>query len=273
MWLFGRSLVIAVQFLQFLNPQTLSRHFCYSFCLLLKVFHRFQHTQVLQEFGITAGWRQSQCGQPWCLRNLCIRGQVLPKSPVITQLLGSFSCVTVTAKLPQPQAGQIAAESRSQVRAGALLWTSSPLATYRLRGVRVSPLSAGGEGLCKARSRLLNRPGKLAEGIQQQLGSFSRHCSTCSRHYLLHTLSRSVPWGNRFRLWKFKYRVVRFKKKRSRKSDIDNLLWSSGVNIPPWTLGSRAAYHRAGPRLLLRDRKYFLSRRNQKFGKSGTNSW
>ena len=96
----------------------------------------------------------------------------------------------------------------------------TPLATYRLRGVRVSPLSAGGEGLCKARSRLLNRPGKLAEGIQQQLGLFSCHCSTCSGHYLLHTLSGSVPWGNRFRLWKFKYRVVRFKKKRSRKSDV-----------------------------------------------------
>ena len=68
-----------------------------------------------------------------------------------------------------------------------------------------------------ARSRLLNRPGKLAEGIQQQLGSFSCHCSG---HYLLHTLSQSVPWGNRFRLWKFKYRVVRFKKKRSRKLDV-----------------------------------------------------
>ena len=98
----------------------------------------------------------------------------------------------------------------------------TPLATYRLRGVRVSPLSAGGEGLCKARSRLLNGPGKLAEGIQQQLGLFSCHCSTCSGHYLLHTLSRSVPWGNRFRLWKFKYRVVRFKKKRSRKW---NCIW------------------------------------------------
>ena len=91
------------------------------------------------------------------------------------------------------------------------------LTAYRLWGVRVSPLSAGGEGLCKARSRLLKRPGKLAEGIQQQLGSLSCHYSTCSGHYHLYTLSRSVPWGSRFRLWKFKYRVVRFKKKRSRK--------------------------------------------------------
>ena len=92
-------------------------------------------------------------------------------------------------------------------------------ATVLTEGVRVSPLSAGGEGLCKARSRLLNRPGKLAEGIQQQLGLFSCHYSTCSGHYLLYTLPRSVPWGNRFRLWKFKYRVVCLQKKRSRKLD------------------------------------------------------
>ena len=91
------------------------------------------------------------------------------------------------------------------------------LTTNRLRGVRVSPLSAGGEGLCKAQSGLLKRPGKLAEGIQQQLGLFSCHYYEGSGHHHLYTLSRSVPWGSRLRLWKFKYRVVRFKKKRSRK--------------------------------------------------------
>ena len=37
--------------------------------------------------------------------------------------------------------------------------------SYGRRGVRVSPLSAGGEGLCKAQSRFLYRPGKPAEGI------------------------------------------------------------------------------------------------------------
>ena len=85
----------------------------------------------------------------------------------------------------------------------------APLATHRLRGVRVSPLSAGGEGLCKARSRLLKRPGKLAEGIRQQLGSLSCHVSTGSGHHH-HTLSRRhVPWGKRFRLWRFRYKIVR----------------------------------------------------------------
>ena len=70
-----------------------------------------------------------------------------------------------------------------------------PLPIYRRRGVRVSPLSAGGEGLCKARSRLLNRPGQPAEGVHKQLGSFSCHCSTCSGHDSLITPSQSVPWG------------------------------------------------------------------------------
>ena len=109
----------------------------------------------------------------------------------------------------QPNRGPKSAPEPHFVRPASLI-------TYRLWGVRVSPLSAGGEGLCKARSRLLKRQGKLAEGIQQQLGSFSCHCSTCSVHHHLYTLSRLVPWGSRFRLWKFKYRVVRFKKKRSR---------------------------------------------------------
>ena len=83
-------------------------------------------------------------------------------------------------------------------------------ATVMTEGVRVSPLSAGGEGLCKARSRLLNRPGKLAEGIQQQLGSFSCHYSAFTGYYFLYTLPRSVPWGKRFRLWKFRYKGSSF---------------------------------------------------------------
>ena len=97
----------------------------------------------------------------------------------------------------QPNRGPKSAPEPHFVRPASLI-------TYRLWGVRVSPLSAGGEGLCKARSRLLKRQGKLAEGIQQHLGSFSCHCSTCSVHHHLYTLSRLVPWGSRFRLWKFK---------------------------------------------------------------------
>ena len=90
-----------------------------------------------------------------------------------------------------------------------------------LRGVRVSPLSAGGEGLCKARSRLLKRPGKLAEGIQQQLGFLSCHRHAGSWHRHLHTLSRSAPWGNRLRLWRFKYKFIRFMKRRHRRKPAD----------------------------------------------------
>ena len=108
----------------------------------------------------------------------------------------------------------------------------APLATHRLRGVRVSPLSAGGEGLCKARSRLLKRPGKLAEGIRQQLGSLSCHVSTGSGHHH-HTLSRHVPWGKRFRLWRFRYKIVRFKKRRSRKLRTGT---ASNSHTPPYAV-------------------------------------
>ena len=89
-------------------------------------------------------------------------------------------------------------------------------ATVMTEGVRVSPLSAGGEGLCNAWSRLLTRPGKLAEGIQKQLGLFSCRYSAFTGYYFLYTLPRSVPWGKRFRLWKFRYRGIRSMKKRSR---------------------------------------------------------
>ena len=80
--------------------------------------------------------------------------------------------------------------------------------------MRVSPFSAGGEGLCKARFLLLKRPGKLAEGIQQQLGFFFCRCSTCSRRFRLYSPSCSGPWGSRLRPWKFKYKLVRFRRKR-----------------------------------------------------------
>ena len=91
---------------------------------------------------------------------------------------------------------------------------SASITSYRLWGVRVSPLSAGGEGLCKAQSWLLNRPGKQAEGSQTQIGPFSCHRSTCSRHYQLSVLPQMEPWGSRLRIWKFKYKVVRFRIKR-----------------------------------------------------------
>ena len=91
---------------------------------------------------------------------------------------------------------------------------SASITSYRLWGVRVSPLSAGGEGLCKAQSWLLNRPGKQAEGSQTQIGPFSCHRSTCSGHYQLSVLPQMEPWGSRLRIWKFKYKVVRFRIKR-----------------------------------------------------------
>ena len=98
-------------------------------------------------------------------------------------------------------------------------------ATVMTEGVRVSPLSAGGEGLCKARSGFSE---KLAEGIQKQLGLFSCHYSAFTGYYFLYTLPRSVPWGKRFRLWKFRYRGIRSMKKRSRKMDAGTVSASHG---------------------------------------------
>ena len=89
--------------------------------------------------------------------------------------------------------------------------------SHRRRGVRVSPLSAGGKGLCNARSRFLYAPGKLAEGIQKQLGVVPCLYSHSNWQKSPGKLSTVMPWGRRFRLWKFRYKVVRHKKKRHSK--------------------------------------------------------
>ena len=67
-------------------------------------------------------------------------------------------------------------------------------------GVRVSPLSARGEGLCRAQPRFLQRPGKQAEGIQIQLGRFSYPRSTFDFPYPTKGPAQPAPWGRRFRL-------------------------------------------------------------------------
>ena len=89
--------------------------------------------------------------------------------------------------------------------------------SHRRRGVRVSPLSAGGEGLRNARSRFLYAPGKLAEGIQKQLGVAPCLYSHSNWQQSPGKISSVMPWGRRFRLWKFRYKVVRHKKKRHSK--------------------------------------------------------
>ena len=89
--------------------------------------------------------------------------------------------------------------------------------SHRRRGVRVSPLSAGGEGLCNARLRFLYAPGKLAEGIQKQLGAAPCLYSHSNWQQSPGIISSVMPWGRRFRLWKFRYKVVRHKKKRHSK--------------------------------------------------------
>ena len=85
-------------------------------------------------------------------------------------------------------------------------------------GVRVSPLSARGEGLCRAQPRFLQRPGKQAEGIHIQLGAFSCPHSTFDFPYPTKEPAPPEPWGRRFRLWKFRYKIVRHKPRKSRRS-------------------------------------------------------
>ena len=88
----------------------------------------------------------------------------------------------------------------------------------RCGGVRVSPLSARGEGLCRAQPRFLQRPGKQTEGIHIQLGNFSYPRSTFDFPYPTKGPAQPAPWGRRFRLWRFRYKIVRRKLRKSRGS-------------------------------------------------------
>ena len=78
----------------------------------------------------------------------------------------------------------------------------------RRQGVRVSSLSAGDEGLCKAQPIFPAVPGKPADGNHIQLGDVSyssfAHTLKCAQPKV-----QLTPVGHRFRLWRFRYKLVR----------------------------------------------------------------
>ena len=91
----------------------------------------------------------------------------------------------------------------------------SSLVAGKLQGVRVSPLSAGGGGLCRAQPEFPSRPGKQAEGIHKQLGFSPVSYFFVNPPNSPRRPDGSVPWGHKFRLWKFRYKVVKRRKKMS----------------------------------------------------------
>ena len=94
---------------------------------------------------------------------------------------------------------------------------TSFLRKCRRQGVRVSSLSAGGEGLCKAQPIFPAVPGKQADGNHLQLGD-------ASYSSFAHTLKCAQPRvqltsvGHRFRLWRFRYKLVRKYIRRKRRA-------------------------------------------------------
>ena len=87
----------------------------------------------------------------------------------------------------------------------------------RRQGVRVSSLSAGDEGLCKAQPIFPAVPGKPADGNHIQLGDVSyssfAHTLKCAQPKV-----QLTPVGHRFRLWRFRYKLVRNYRRRKHRA-------------------------------------------------------
>ena len=87
----------------------------------------------------------------------------------------------------------------------------------RRQGVRVSSLSAGDEGLCKAQPIFPAVPGKPADGNHIQLRDVSyssfAHTLKCAQPNV-----QLTPVGHRFRLWRFRYKLVRNYRRRKHRA-------------------------------------------------------
>ena len=102
----------------------------------------------------------------------------------------------------------------------------------RRQGVRVSSLSAGDEGLCNAQPIFPIMPGKPADGNYSQLGdasySFFAHTQQGAQLPVQLTLI-----GHRFRLWRFRYKIVRNHRRRKHKAQAQGV-HRLEARLPPW---------------------------------------